>query len=72
MRVCWLTGEEAVEEGANLEVVDRALMHGDIVTWASNPLGQVPRQSPLPVPTACCPLSADGSPFHAMRGRAAM
>uniref|UniRef100_A0A061SDR0 Ubiquitin-conjugating enzyme E2 O n=1 Tax=Tetraselmis sp. GSL018 TaxID=582737 RepID=A0A061SDR0_9CHLO len=38
--VFWLTGEESVRDEKDLEVVDRQLMHGDVVCWADNPLGQ--------------------------------
>eukprot|EP00873_Tetraselmis_striata_P008784 jgi/Tetstr1/429048/TSEL_019013.t1 len=40
LRVCWLSGEEEVEDAADLRVMDRALMHGDIVARAADPLGQ--------------------------------
>mmetsp|Transcript_17619 Transcript_17619/g.49241 ORF Transcript_17619/g.49241 Transcript_17619/m.49241 type:complete len:1167 (-) Transcript_17619:484-3984(-) len=40
VRVCWLDGEERVEELAIVRVVDRALMHGDIITLSNDPLGQ--------------------------------
>eukprot|EP00873_Tetraselmis_striata_P008786 jgi/Tetstr1/429050/TSEL_019015.t1 len=36
LRVCWLSGEEEVEDAADLRVMDRALMHGDIVARAAD------------------------------------
>lgn len=42
-RVCWLGKEEIDTDSpfGELEVVDRAFLHGDIVAKAANPLGQV-------------------------------
>jgi hypothetical protein len=42
-RVCWLGKEEIDTDSpfGELQVVDRAFLHGDIVAKASNPLGQV-------------------------------
>ncbi|XP_024394860.1 probable ubiquitin-conjugating enzyme E2 23 isoform X2 [Physcomitrium patens] len=39
-RIVWIDSQESVEKVADLQVVDRAFMHGDIVALASDPLGQ--------------------------------
>ncbi|CAM6052072.1 unnamed protein product [Sphagnum compactum] len=39
-RILWLNSEKSTEELNGLEVLDRVLMHGDIVASALDPLGQ--------------------------------
>lgn len=39
-RVCWINSEESTEKLGDIQVVDRAFLHGDIVAKANDPLGQ--------------------------------
>jgi hypothetical protein len=39
-RIVWIDSQESVENVMDIQVVDRAFMHGDVVTLASDPLGQ--------------------------------
>lgn len=39
-RIVWIDSQESVEKVTDIQVVDRAFMHGDVVALASDPLGQ--------------------------------
>ncbi|KAL2612071.1 hypothetical protein R1flu_023763 [Riccia fluitans] len=39
-RVCWINADETTEKVGDIQVLDRAFLHGDIVARADDPLGQ--------------------------------